>query len=289
MRNLLITLLSALALLSSAHSASVEQFLPWVAPNSLVFGTTFGIFRQARPLTTQFSMDEQKTGESFNGSMLETLSDGSMLMYGFGNDNLESVRWAARPSNKIEGLLSIVRSSLLETCGEPASGTTGRVDSLGSVAQIVWEDYRPRADKEYLITLVATSDGIEVNLINESVAKMRGIKTTHGTYEEVVSAVSSLTQPEAKPSKLVDYLAVARGHAQQSKDAVSEETSRNSSEAPLRSPPKVLATDNPKQTSSSLESPEPTNSPSSTWLWLLGGLILGVLAFLANVMRRHRK
>jgi len=287
MKNLFITLLSTLLLVTSVFPASVEQFLPWVTPNSLVFGTTFAVFCQTRSSATQFSMEEQKTGESFNGGMSETLPDSSILIYGFLNNNLESVRWAARPSTKIKGLLITVRSSLLETCGEPSSGTTGRIDSLGSVAQIVWEDYRPRADKDYLITLVATSEGIEVNLMNEAVAKKRGIKTTHETYEEVARAVSSLVKPEAKPSKLVDYLAADRVNTQQSKDEKSDPANRNASELPLDSPPKASAPDNRNQTSPSLESPERTKTSSPTWLWLFGVLILGVLAFIANALRKH--
>lgn len=289
MKNFCITLLLTLVFLTSAFSASIEQFLPWVAPNSLVFGATYAVFCQSRPSATQLSMVEQKSGEPFNGGMSEILPDGSMLMYGFRNDSLESVSWAARPSNKIEGLLMTVRRSLLETCGEPSSGTTGRVDSQGSVAQIVWEDYRPRANNDYLITLVATSEGIEVNLINESAAKMLGINTTHKTHEEVMRAVSSLIQPEAKPSKLIDYLEAARGDAQQSSNSKLERSNTRTSEESLESPPKIRATTDRKQASSSLKSPEPTQPPSSTWPWLLGVLILCALAFTANALRRRRK
>ena len=288
MKTLFITLLSTMVLFTSVLSASIEQFLPWVAPNSLVFGTTFATFRQERPSATQLSIEDQKAGEPFSGGMSEILPDGSMLMYGFRNDNLESVRWTARPTNKIQDLVRTVRSSLLETCGEPSSGTTGRVESYGSVAQIVWEDYGPKENRDYLISLVATSDGIEVSLMNESAAKTLGIKTTHETYEEVLRAVSSLVQPEAMPSKLVDYLAVARGDAQQSRHAESDTIDRKTAEVPSRPSPKVSASEDKRITSSPLKLPEPPKHALSVRLWLLGGLILGVLVFMANALRKHQ-
>ena len=267
-------------------SATLDQFWPWAAPNTLVFGTPFATFSKARPSATQFSMAEHKQGKPFSGGMWETLPDGSKFIYGFSEDKLDGASWVAPATTDIGKTVRIIRSSLLRTCDEPIFGTTGRIKARGGLARIVWEHYRPKADKNYLITLKATSEsGIEVDLLNESEAVKRGIKTTPLTYEEVEQAVGSMVESEGRASTFIDLLADARAEEQQPKKAESETSSPKAIETPPQAPPAV----SPKPTLPVEPAPELTELPSTLWIWWLGGLALAALAFIANELRKRRR
>lgn len=286
MRPLFLLLLSVLISQSHAVSATLEQFWPWLAPNPLAFGTSFAAFSQSHPTAVNFSTNEQKPGVPFIGDLTEALPDGSFFSYGFWDDKLAAVGWGAPPSHNTAKLVITVRNSLLGTCGEPTFGTTGRIKARGGLARIVWETYKPKVDKNYLITLRATSEsGIEVMLINEIVAKKRGIKTLPPSYEEVEQTIPSVVKTEEPASEFIDLLAAARADAEQPKSVEPQTPDLKTIENPPQSPPKV----SPKLMPSPETPPAPAKPPSFTWLWWLGGLSLAVLAFIANALRKRRR
>jgi len=214
MRMLLALALTSLLFLARATSATVDQLLPWVTSNSSDFGSLFSDFAKAHPTAQDISFNERPPGEPFNGGMSEELPDGSVFLYGFVDDRLASINWASGTRVNISEQVRAIRNDLLRTHGQPTVETGARVDSRGSIARIVREVYRPTIDKDYVITLLGTTEGVEVALTNEAIQRKHGIKTTRQTYEEAARAVSAVVQPNEKPSELVDYLAAERAKAE---------------------------------------------------------------------------
>jgi hypothetical protein len=216
MKLVFIFLLALLLSRSLALSATLDQFWPWLSPNSLALGTSFDDFKKIRPAAINLSeLDISGRGvkpkEPYEGGLLERLPDGSIFGYSFFDDKLVAGNWGKSASPETAKLLLTVRNSLLQTCGEPTFGTTGRIKSQGGVARIVWEQYRPKMDQNYKITLKANSQsGIEVDLINVAVASQRGIKTVPPTYEEVLQSLPLSLQTSDSTGVLVDLLDDAR-------------------------------------------------------------------------------
>lgn len=271
---------------SRAASATLEKFLPWMAPNALAIGTSVADFKKDHPQALDFAESERKPDVPFKGDLTEALPDGSFINYVFVEDKLEGLAWSTPASPKTAEMVAAVRKSLLQTCGEPTSGTTGRIKAHGGVARIVWEEYRPTIDKNYLITLKATSEsGMEVMLINETEAKKRGIKITPRTYEEVAQDAPPAAQSDKQASELVDLLAAARVEAQPSKSMEAGTPDQGKGDA-LQSKTSPLGESN--LGNSSVTPTKQEQYSSTSWSWWSAGLSLVVLVLIATVLRKRR-
>ena len=213
--------------------------------------------------------------------MSEELPDGSVFLYGFVDDKLSSVNWASGSRVNMAERFRAVRNELIRVHGQPTVETGARVDSLGSIARIVRDVYRPTIETDYMICLMATSEGIEVALTNEAIARKHGINMALQTYEEVTKAISSVVSPSEKPSDLVDYLA-----AERKKDETSQPDASPKPPTPQPPPPST-----PVPAAKPLSSPpvaKVVESPALVierkaplWPWLVGILTIIVIAALA--------
>ena len=265
-------------------SATLEQFWPWVAPNRLAFGTSYADFSKSHPSAEQFTMYENKPGEPYNGGLLEKLPDGSKFIYNFLNGKLESAAWIYPPNEAAAKMVYTIRDSLSRTCGKPTFGTTGRLKTNGGRVPIVWEQYRPNMDKDYQITLMATSEGgIEVDLYNETEVSKLGIKTIPATYEEVEKAVSPMDPPGEQVVPFIDFLAAARADSKPAEDQNPKDPGQEpASNLPGTNDPKPDTPD-----SGATEAAPEKNSISRQWM--LGSLILALLVWIAFALRKRKQ
>ena len=210
MNRLLTLMLVSLVPLTRGTSATIDQLLPWLEPNSLSLETSFDDFTKEHPTAKEIFFNDPQPGKPFNGGRVEHLPDGSLFAYGFLDDKLGSVDWASGSRVNMAERVRAVRNELIRVHGQPTVETNARVDSEGSIARIVREVYRPTVEKDYVITLMATSEGVEVALMNEAIQRKHGIKNSRETYEEGVKSISTVVSPSQEPSQLFDYLAAER-------------------------------------------------------------------------------
>ena len=281
----LVCLLSAICT-APAISATLEQLLPWLAPNTLELGTSYSAFLQTHPDAQNPLLSERPKEGPFNGEMVESSGTKSVWIYTFAKGELASIDWAS--SGNVAGTLEVVRNALIQAHGKPMIESAARVDSRGSIARIVREVYRPTIGKDCIICLVATSEGVEVNLSNLAIERKHGINSTRQTYEEAAKAISSVVPPSEKPSELVDYLAAERGKAETPPSNVPPQSP--TTEPPTPSTPVPIATPLPSTpVATVLESPAPApvvKRQSPVWLWLVG--ILAILGIAALALSRSR-
>lgn len=283
MRAAFVLLLAVLLPRSLAASVTLDQFWPWVSPHPLELGISFADFRNARPAARDISGKEANPAESFEGDLIEAMADGSVFVYIFLDGKLATASWglpaspglsamlagdggsrdmSSLPPSEIAKKLLVVRSSLLQTCGEPVFGTSGRINAGGGVARIVWEQYRPRMDHDYVITLKATSEsGIEVEMSKLEDADQRGIKVVPPTYEEVVQSLPASVQSGESTSVLIDLLDEVRsGRLTASPETQEHENHVKDSAGPAsphRSEPERPSRPIPRLTNPSGEPPSP--------------------------------
>ena len=204
-------MLLSLALTGRAASATLDQLLPWLPANSLALGISYSTFLETHPDAKTPLIPDRPTDPQFNGEMFEGSGTSLLWIYVFAKGEIVSIDWAS--SVNVEGTLQVVRNALMKAHGQPTIESGARVDSRGSIARFVREVYRPTIEQDYVICLNATSEGVEVALTNEAVARKHGVNTTRQTYEEAAKAISSVVPPSEKPSALVDYLAAERAKA----------------------------------------------------------------------------
>lgn len=261
-------------------AATLDQFLPWLAPNALVFGTPFPEFAKARQSAKETFPADRRPGEPFNGVMSERFADGSLMLYSFVNNELAAIDWASKPAPEMTERLLSVRNTLIRIHGQPVSEYAARVDSQGSIAKIVGEVYRPTIDKDCVLRLIAVSTGIEVNVTDEAVYKRHGRSTARESYEEAVRSVSAVVQPNKKPSELVDYLATERAKARTPQPNANPKPP--TPQPPTPSTPVSTNTTLPSTPISKVaKSPAPVvEHKSPVWPWLLGIAAVTVIALL---------
>lgn len=263
-----------------AVSATLDQFLPWVAPCSLVLGTPKDDFMKVRPAAMDISGKERNPGAPFNGSLYEKMQDDSYFVYIFLDDKFAAASWGAPASAEVAKKIIAIRSSLIQTSGEPTSGTTGRVKKHGGIAPIIWEQYRPRMDQNYRITLKANSEsGIEVDLINELDASKRGIRTIPSTYEDVVQSLPKSVQLSGGTSVLVDLLNEIRTGSLSSPSGA--HNPKRESNVPVNQNAQPLESETDQETKSATISPNKEQSNSTSWshMVLLIFAAIGALFF----------
>lgn len=281
MRILFALLVASLVLVPRAITATVDQLLPWLAPNPLELGASYSAFVQAHPDAKNPLLEERSEDKAFNGEMFVGADSDTVMIYGFANGELTSIDWAS--SVNVHEATVRVRNALIRVHGQPTVETTARVDARGSIARIVREVYRPTTDKDYVICLLATSEGVEVDLTNEAMARKHGIKTSRLTYEEAARAVSAVIQPNEKPSEIVDYLAAERAKTEAPQPGASPkpptpQPSTPSLPIPTATPP--TATPLPSTPVARVaENPAPAvERKSPVWPWLVGLAALAVIA-----------
>lgn len=288
MKTAYILLLALLLSRSVALSATLEQLWPWVSPHPLALGISFAEFKQARPaaISMDLSGKELKPGEPFEGGLFEKLPDGSIFAYSFFEDKFVAANWGAPTSPENAKLLLAVRKALLETCGEPIYGTTGRIKGRGGIARIVWEQYRPRIDNDYVITLNAASEnGIDVAMVRESDARKRNIKITPPTYEEVVQSLPASVQSGDSASVLVDLLNEARS----GRLTTSLEAPNSDSENKEPANPTVPQPPAPEKPIKQQPAPvTPVEETASSTGWLVVAVIVAALGLL-GLLHKKRK
>ncbi len=282
---ILFALLLTVLLSPRAFTATVEQLLPWLAPNTLAFGTPFSDFTISHPSATELFPNERLAGGAFNGGVAEELSDGSAFIYGFADGRLASIDWVSNPSGRIAETLLAARNALIRVHGQPTVETAARVDVRGSIARIEREVYRPTIEKDYVICLMATSEGVEVALTNEAIARKHGVNTSRQTYEEAAKSISSVVQPNAKQSELVDYLAAERKKPEAPQPDAKPKPPNP--QPPTPSTPFPAATPLPsKPVAKVAESPAPVvERESSAWPWVVG--IAALIAIIVVALKRR--
>ena len=265
-------------------AATLDQLLPWLAPNALAFGTPFPELATARPLAKETFPADRRPGEPFNGVMSERFGDGSLMLYSFENNELAAINWGSGRVPKMTERLSSVRNALIRIHGQPVMEYAARVDRGGSIAKIVREVYRPTIDKDCIMHLVTTSEGIEVNVTDEAVYKRHGRTTARESYEEAVRSVSAVVQPNEKPSELVDYLAAERKKAETPQPDATPKPPIPESPSPKT--PVPPATPLPSATVAKVpESPASPVERAPVWPWVIGTAAL--IAILALVFKRR--
>lgn len=205
-------LLLSLVFAGRAASATLDQLLPWLSENPLALGTSYSTFAETHPDAQNPLLPERPKDGPFNGEMFEGVGTDSVWIYTFAHGELVSIDWASEVN--VEGTVQVVRDALKRAHGQPLVETAARLDRRGSIACIVREVYRPTIEKDCVISLLATTEGVEVALTNEAIARKHGINTSRQTYEEAAKAISSVVPPTEKPSELVDYLAAERAKAE---------------------------------------------------------------------------
>ena len=279
-------LLLMILLSRSLTSATLDQFLPWLSPNPLSFGTSFADFKKVRPAAVDISGKEVTTGQPFEGGLFERMTDGSYFLYSFYDDKFEATYWGNPASSEVIKLLLVVRDSLLQTCGEPTFGTSGRIKTDGGVAKIVWEQYRPRMDQNYRITLKANSEsGIEVFLFNESEANKRSIKTDNPTYEEVAQSLPLSVQTSDSPSVLVDLLDEVRsGRISATSQAQQPERENN---GPLNPNRQLLGMEKGLEAKAASVEPKEDLVSSTPWGTIIAVVVATIFGLLWLLLKRR--
>ena len=270
--------------ITQALSATVEQLLPWLAPNTLALGSSYSAFVQTHPDAQNPLLSERPKDGTFNGEMLEGVGTNSPRIYTFAKGELVSIDWTS--SVNVAGTLAVVRNALIQAHGQPTIETAARIDSRGSITRIIREVYRPTVDKDCVICLMATSEGVEVAVTNESIQRKHGIKTTRQTYEDGVRAVSAVVQPNEKSSQLVDYLAAERKKAEAPEPDANPKLPTPQPTVP--SPTIPAASSSPSTPAANVaQRPLPVVEPKSpVWLWVLGIAVLVVIAAVASKRRK---
>jgi hypothetical protein len=267
-------------------AVTIEDHLPLLKPNPTELGTGFLDFLKTHPLAKDLSLTERKSGIAFTGMLSEDQPDGSLVLYGFTDNELASLTWASKATGNLSRRLKIIRDEIIQLHGSPRQlEYAARMDSGGSIAKVAREVFQSKLNNKCVICLMATSGGIEVFLTDESVFEKHGRLNTRQTYEDAVKAVGDSIPSNSNPSTIVDYLVAARADAEQPKSTESQTPSLKPIEAPPPSQPKV----SPKPTLSAEALHEPAKPKSATWLWWLIGLSLGGLAFIANALRKRRR
>lgn len=207
------------------------------------------------------------------------MSDGSLLMYVFINNELAGIAWASKKSERLDQTVLIVRNALVRAHGQPTIESAARLDSQGSVAKITREVYRPPIDKNCVVSLVATSEGVEVQIADETIYKKHGRPLLRQSYEEAVEAVSAVVKPTEKQSTIVDLLAASKVNAEGRQEAINPEPL--SSELPAT--PSRAGTSGPSALVSTVaESPKlVAASKTPMWRWGIGIAALVVIIMLA--------
>jgi hypothetical protein len=248
-------------------SATLDQLLPWLSEPSLALGTSYSTFVETHPDAQNPLFPKRPKDGPFNGELFEGLGTDSSWIYTFARGELVSINWASAVN--VEGTIKVVRDVLMRAHGQPVIETAARVDRRGSIARIVREVYRPTIDKDCVICLMATSEGVEVALTNEAIARKHGINTSRQTYEEAAKAISSVVQPSEKQSDLVDYLAAEREKAETPQPAANPKP-------PTLQPPTPST---PVAVAKAVESPAPLiERKAPVWPWLVGILAIIVVA-----------
>lgn len=288
MKIFLKSLLLFLSIHGLLYSAPVDLFFPWVGSNSANLGMNYESFRQTRPAATQLSIGGEPS-ETYNGGMSEQLNDGSLLIYGFIDGKLNSVMWTSRPSDRLISLLGIVRNSLQKTCILSTSGTTGRIDSLGAIAEVAWESYRPKAIEKHLITLIGTSEGIEVMLLNGTVVTDTGSSVVPRPYSKILSGNSSNPSDGAKPSNLIDHLTVIRLSGRNSDSLGNDPAQSDPPEMPIPNPSEVSDPANTKLPAPSSEFSKSADPAMAIWFQIVGLLLIIVFSVVFVYLIARRK
>lgn len=287
MKYFILSAFVALVLTSAtALSVTIEDHLPLLKPNLTELGMGFPEFLKAHPLAKDLSLSEHKPGTLFTGMLREDQSDGSLILYGFTDNDLASLTWASKATLNLPEHLKIVRGEIIKLHGFPRQlEYAARMDSNGSIAKVAREVFQSKLNNKCIICLMATSGGIEVFLTDESVFEKHGRLNTRQTYEDAVKAVGDSIPLNSNPSTIVDYLVAARADDEQQKKSAETETASSKT---IEIPAQTSSAASPKPAPSAEPVPGLTEPPSTSWLWWLGGLALVTLAFIANALRKHR-
>lgn len=287
MKRFILSMFVIVALTSvTGHAVTIEDHLPLLKPNLTELGTGFPEFLKAHPLAKDLSLSERKPGTLFTGMLSEDQSDGSLVLYGFTDNDLASLTWASKATGNLPERLKIIRDEIIKLHGSPGQlEYAARMDSGGSIAKVAREVFRSKLNDKCVICLMATSGGIEVFLTDEGVFEKHGRLNTRQTYEDAVKEVGDPIPSNSNPSAIVDYLVATRADAQQPKSKEAEIPAPKTIETPSPVPPKV----SPNRTPSAAMPSELTSPASTSWLWWLGGLGFAVFVLIDNALRKRRR